>query len=60
MFFNQIMAESVKTEKKHCDEVLNMADQGATLLVIVGQTKKYVSIVRAYIHVNIHLDNINK
>ena len=36
-----------KVEKNHCDEVLNIADQGAAILVIVGQTKNCVSAVLA-------------
>ena len=32
-------------EKERCNEVLNMADQGDAILVIVGQTKISVSAV---------------
>ena len=34
-----------KAEKKQCDDVINMADQGTAILVIVRHTNIYVSAV---------------
>ena len=38
---------NVKAKKKQCDEVQNMADKWAAILVIIGQTKICISAVHA-------------
>ena len=60
MSFDLLLCEYVTAEKNGCDEILNMAEQGAAILVIVWQTNISVSAVLAYLHVKCHFDNRNK